>query len=160
MASPSEHPTAGRRERIVVLLENYRDVEAGWRDQRGDGEHIPLMCKPWNMPAEGYPELDHQLGTLKVQEPRLYWHLAETYFRSTRRRVLLCPRCRSVEPSWSSKNFCKHGRSNVAVVPRVLLIRRGGVSDEMVDGAVAWLEAHWRGPVFIPDELLGNESAA
>jgi hypothetical protein len=149
-----------RRARIVVLLENYNDVEAGWRDQRGDGERLPLMCRPWNTPAEGYPELDHQLGCLKTQQPRLYWHLAETYFRSTRRRVLQCPRCRGVMPSWSSVNFHKHGHSNVAVVPRVLMVRKGGVSDEMVDAAIDWLEQHWRGSVFVPDELLGMEGAA
>lgn len=150
-----------RRERIVVLLENYLDVEAGWRDQRGNGEHLPLMCRPWNTPAEGYPELDYQLGSLKVQQPRLYWHLAETYFRSVRRQVRWCPRCQLVFPSWTkSPNFHKHGAQNVAIVPKVLTVRRGGVSDEMVDGAIDWLERNWRGPVFVPDELLSRETAA
>lgn len=141
-----------------MLLENYRDVEAGWRDQRGEGEHIPLMCRPWNMPAEGYPELDHQLGCLKKQKPTYYWHLAETYFRSVRRRVNQCPRCLGVQPSWSSVNFHKHGQSNVAVVPRVLIVTRGGVSPEMVSAAVDWLEVHWRGAVFVPSELVSTES--
>ena len=145
-----------RRERIVMLLENYNDVEAGWRDQRGDGERLPLMCRPWNTPAEGYPELDHQLGCLKTQEPVLWWHLSQTYFYSVRRRVLQCPRCHAVYPAWhQSQNFHKHGHTNVAVVPRVLMVRKGGVSDEMVDAAVDWLEQHWRGAVFVPDELMG-----
>jgi len=37
MASPGEPSTAGRRERIIVLLENYSDVESGLRDRKGDG---------------------------------------------------------------------------------------------------------------------------
>jgi len=50
-----------RRERIVVLLDNYTDVEAGLRDRKGeDVLHLPLMCKAWNHPS--YRELDRLLG--------------------------------------------------------------------------------------------------
>ena len=143
-----------RRERIVVLLENYVDVEAGLRDQRGDGERLPLMCRPWNSPKEGYPELDRQLGVMRTEQPRLYWHLAETYFRATQRRVLECPRCRGVVPTWSTTNFHKHSHSNVAVVPRVIRVTVQGVRTQSVDAAIDWLEQHWRGAVFLPDELL------
>lgn len=146
--------THTRRELIVVLLENYNDVEAGLRDVRGDGEHIPLMCRPWNQPRQGYPELDHQLGVMREQAPHLYWHLAETYFRATHRRVLQCPRCRGVMPSWSSANFHKHGHTNVAVVPRVIRVVRAGVRAPIVEDAITWLERNWRGDPFIPDELL------
>jgi len=154
MASPSNGPTSGRRDRILVLLENYSDVESGLRDRRGDGEHLPLMCRPWNQPREGYPELDHQLGVMRSAEPTLYWHLSQTYFYATRRRVLECPRCRGVMPSWWSGNFHKHGHSNVAVVPRVVRVVRGEVRTQSVDDAVTWLERNWRGEVFVPDELL------
>jgi len=150
----AEHPTAGRRERIVVLLEHYVDVVEGLRDRLGSGEHIPLMCRAWRVPSEGYPELDHQLGLMRSTAPTLYWHLAQTYFHSTRRRVLYCPRCRAVLPSWSSTNFHRHGHATVAVVPRVVRITSPNVQVRSVDDAVDWLERHWRGEVFVPDELL------
>lgn len=154
MASPSNASSVARRDRIVVLLENYVDVESGLRDRRGDGEHLPLMCRPWNQPRQGYPELDHQLGRMRDSEPTLYWHLSQTYFHSTRRRVLECPRCRGIVPTWHSVNFHKHGHSNVAIVPRVIRVVRSEVRTATVDDAVTWLERNWRGEVFIPDELL------
>jgi hypothetical protein len=143
-----------RRERIVVLLENYTDVEAGLRDRGSDGEHIPLMCRPWNTPKQGYPELDHQLGLMRSAAPSLYWHLAEMYFRAPSRRVLQCPRCRGVMPTWSSVNFHKHGHSNVAIVPRVVSVVRPGVQASYVEQAVGWLDEAWSGEVFLPDELM------
>lgn len=150
----TERLNTTRRERIVVLLENYVDVESGLRDRRGDGEHLPLMCRPWNQPREGYPELDHQLGRMRSLEPTLYWHLSQTFFHATHRRVLQCPRCRGVVPTWSSVNFHKHGHSNVAVVPRVVRVVHGQVRTQSVEDAIDWLERSWRGEVFVPDELL------
>lgn len=149
----TDRPSTGRRERIVVLLENYVDVVEGLRDRLGSGEHLPLMCRAWRVPAQGYPELDHQLGIMRASEPSLYWHLAQTYFHSTRRRVLECPRCRAVMPTWHSANFHKHGHSNVAVVPRVIRIVRSEVRAQSVEDAIDWLETNWRGEVFVPDEL-------
>jgi len=152
MTSPSDD-TQARRERIVVLLENYVDVVEGLRDRIGAGEHIPLMCRAWRVPRQGYPELDHQLGVMKVLAPTLYWHLAHTYFHSTRRRVLQCPRCSATMPTWHGKHFHKHGHSNVAVVPRVVRVVHPSVEIRSVDDAVDWLEQSWRGAVFVPDEL-------
>jgi hypothetical protein len=103
-----------RRERIVVLLDNYTDVEVGLRDRKGDAEHLPLMCRAWNHPS--FRELDRLLGVMKDKRHPLYWHLSMTYFHARLRRVNVCPRCRSVMPSWHSANFHKHGHSNVAVV--------------------------------------------
>ena len=145
--------TTTRRERIVVLLEWYVDVEAqGLRDGRGDGEHLPLMSRAWNHPA--YRELDRLLGRMRTYRRHLYWHLAETYFRATRRQVLQCPRCKGVMPAWHSANFHKHGHSNVAVVPRVIRVLRPEVRDAKVEQAVAWLDEQWQGEVFLPDELV------
>ena len=149
----TERPTAGRRERIVVLLENYVDVVEGLRDRMGAGEHIPLMCRAWRVPRQGYPELDHQLGLMRLAAPSLYWHLAQTYFHAPRRRVLQCPRCRAVLPSWHTVNFHKHGHSNVAIVPKVVRVVNRGVVVQSVDDAIDWLERSWRGEVFVPDEL-------
>ena len=55
--------------------------------------------------------------------------------------------------AWSSVNFHKHGSRNVAVVPRVIRVWPR-LRPELVDDGVAWLEDHWQGDVFIPDELL------
>jgi hypothetical protein len=141
-----------RRERIVVLLDNYVDVEAGLRDLKGESEHIPLMCRAWNHPS--YRELDRLLGVMKDERHHLDWHLSNTYFHAPRRQVKMCPRCRAVMPSWHSANFHKHGHSNVAVVPRVVRVVDTRVQDERVEEAVGWLEAEWKGEPYVPDDLL------
>jgi hypothetical protein len=143
-----------RHERIVLLLDNYVDVLHGLRDRIGSGEHLPLMCRAFNKPRLGYPELERLRLQLRVEQPRLYWHLAETYFRPERRRILQCPRCRGVMPTWHSAHFHKHGHQNVAVVPRVLKVIHPGVNSERVEEAIAWLDEHWLEPgPFVPDEL-------
>lgn len=135
-----------------MLLDNYVDVESGMRDRRGTGEHVPLMCAAWNHPS--YRELDRLLGVMKTERRHLYWHLSETYFRSSMRRVLQCPRCRGIVPTWHSANFHKHGHSNVAVVPRVVRVIRESVEERQVALAVAWLDERWSlMDVFLPDEL-------
>jgi hypothetical protein len=68
-----------------------------------------------------------------------------TYFHAPRRRVNVCPRCKTVMPSWSSVNFHKHGHTNVAVVPRVVRIVDPSVREEQVEAAVGWLDAEWSG---------------
>jgi hypothetical protein len=144
-----------RRERIVVLLDNYSDVEAGLRDRRGeDALHLPLMCAAWNHPS--YRELDRLLGRLKDERHRVYWHLSHAYFHARLRRVKVCPRCRAVLPSWHSANFHKHGHTNVAVV-RVLDPK---VLDERVEAAVTWLDEQWHGEPYVPDDLLPTMTAA
>ena len=149
-----------RRERIVVLLENYLDVVHGLRDRLGTGEHIPLMCRAWNKPKQGYPELERLLLNLKLERKDLHRHLAEKYARSPQRRVLVCPRCRGVMPTWSSVHFHKHGHTNVAVVPRVLRVVPGWVEEERIEEAVGWLDERWHGEPFLPDELRPVEKGA
>lgn len=147
-----------RRERIALMLEWYVDVESGMRDELGTGEPgLSLMCRAWRVPAQGYPELDYQLGQLKTQEPGLYRHLAWWYFHSTRRRALVCPRCNVV--MHHSRNFHQHGRTAVAVVPRMLRVSQPWVRKAVVEQAVDWLEQHWRGSVFVPDELRAEKVA-
>ena len=58
----------------------------------------------------------------------MYWHLSQTFIHPEKRRVLQCPRCQGTMPAWSSVNFHKHGRTNVAVVPKVL----GSILEEYV----------------------------
>jgi hypothetical protein len=144
-----------RQERIVMLLENYVDVEAsGLRDQRGEGEHLPLMSRCWNHPS--YVELDRLLDQLRTQRRHLYWHVSQRYFYSTQRRVLQCPRCLGIMPSWhQSPNFHKHGHKNVAVVPRVVRVSHPDVHVGLVEQGVAWIDGAWAlQDVYLPDELL------
>jgi len=144
-----------KTERIVMLLEWYVDVEAqGMRDGRSsDGEHLPLMSRAWNHPS--YRELDRLLDLMRREQRHLYWHLSQTYLYSTKRRVLECPRCRSVVPSWYSGGyFHKHGNSNVAIVPKVVSVIHKDVRSNHVGRAIAWLEEQWIGEPFLPDELL------
>ena len=138
----------------MVLLDNYVDVVNGLRDRLGTGDHIPLMCRSWNKPAQGYPELERLRLELRRLEPHLYWHLAETYFRPESRRVHQCPRCRGVMPVWHSANFHRHGHTNVAVVPRVLRTISPAVQAHLVERGITWLDEHWSDPgPFIPDDL-------
>lgn len=146
-----------RRERIALMLEWYNDVEAGMRDVLGSGDHIPLMCRAWRVPEQGYPELRYQLGQLHSLEPRLYKHLAWWYFHSTRKRASVCPRCNTV--MHHTRNFHQHGRQSVAVVPRMLRVQPAWVRQSVVDDAVDWLETNWRGAVFVPDELSAQHAA-
>jgi hypothetical protein len=142
-----------RRERIVVLLENYVDVEAqGLRDRRGDGEHLPLMSRAWNHPS--YCELRRLLGVMRDGQWHLYWNLVHTYYYANYVRRLHCPRCKAIIPTTRSANFHKHGHSNVAIVPKMVRVTHADVREPVVADAVDWLEAHWQGPLFIPDELL------
>jgi hypothetical protein len=141
-----------RRERIILLLDNYVDVVNGLRDRLGNGEHIPLMCRAFNHPS--YRELERLRILMRDTEGGMYWHLTRTYFNGEKRRVLQCPRCQGTMPAWSSVNFHKHGRTNVAVVPRVLRVYPQGVRQARVNDAVAWLDEHWVGEPFIPDDLL------
>jgi hypothetical protein len=145
-------PELTQRQRIITLLEHYTDVEAGLRDTKGTGEHIPLMCAAFNHPS--YQQLGHQLRRLRLQHRHLYWHLDQAYLTNTRRRVLHCPRCQTNLPSWSTVSYHQHGRTIVAVVPRVIRIVHPNVHQTHVDAAIAWIDNHWRGVAFLPDELI------
>jgi hypothetical protein len=140
-----------RRERIAFLLEHLEDVRAGVRDRGRSGERIPLMCAAWNHPS--YRQLEPLLALLRSERPSLAWHLTRTYF-APRRRVLVCPRCEGRVDVWSSVHFHKHGHKIVALVPRVLRVVPLEVDPKRVEAGVAWLDGHWRGGVFVPDELL------
>ena len=145
-----------RRERIALMLEWYVDVVSGMRDELGTGERgLQLMCRAWRVPEQGYPELDYQLHQMKGQQPNLYKHLVWYYIYSTKKRAQVCPRCNTV--MHHTRNFHQHGRNSVAVVPRMLRVRQPWVRQAVVDDAVDWLEQHWRGGVFLPDELMPHK---
>jgi hypothetical protein len=47
-----------------------------------------------------------------------------------------------------------HGRKTVVLVPRMMRVPLYPVDERHPDAAVAWLDEHWRGEPFVPDELL------
>ena len=71
-----------------------------------------------------------------------------------RRRVLACLRCHWQGAIWSPAGFHTHGRTVVALVPRVVRVVPREVRRELVAEAVGWLDGHWSGEPFVPDELL------
>lgn len=145
-----------RRERIVLLLENYIHVVNGLRDKQGDGVHLPLMCRPWNKPRLGYPELERLRLRMRLETPTLYWHLRERYLTQHERLILACAdaRCTMTWASWTDVSFHQHGRRVVAVVPRVVRIVSPLIDDDEVEHAITWLDERWREPgPFLPDEL-------
>jgi hypothetical protein len=143
-----------RTERIIVLLENYVLVVSGPLDRQGDGEHLPLMNRAWNAP--GYKELERLRLVMRTEQRTLYWHLASTYFWPATRRVLVCanPRCTITYPSWAKINFHQHGQRHTPLVPKVMRVTDNHVNPAIVEQAVGWLDEHWVGEPFIPDELL------
>ena len=150
-----------RRERIVVLLEHYVDVQPGLVDtEGGDGLGDGLLADGcWK--HFSYRELERLCGVLRAEKPRLYWHLAETYFRATVRRASYCPRCRSVEHAKLIGRPCSHGqrgRKHVSSNTRIPTIERvvsKRVDKRLVASAVDWLESRWQGDVTIPSDLGG-----
>lgn len=145
-----------RSERIIVLLENYIDVVYGLRDEHGDGVHVPLMCKPWNRPKLGYPELERLRVRMQSERPDLYWHLREVYLTTATRRVLVCthPRCEVTYPANVRIDFHNHGRHPVPVLPKIIRMSSPNVDVEQLGLAVEWLNEQWREPgPFLPKEL-------
>lgn len=149
-----------RKERIEVLLHNYVDVEIGLQDRnfRGD-DFLPRMSRAWNHPS--YRELRRVVKIMQDTEPRLFWPLAETFFRYQEVRIAECPKChRRYNPSlaWDEEKgeggFCKHGGGAVKLRPSVVRKISQAVRPEELDKALDWLEAAFVGEPFIPDDLL------
>lgn len=147
-----------RRDRIVVLLENYLDVLNGLQDRafRGD-DFLPRMCRAWSHPS--YRELERLRVVMRDSEPIVYWHIAETYFRADYRRVSVCPKCGRIAPAALIGEFCKHGKPYAKAVTRIAAIQKrtsAAVRPELVTAGVGWLDDNWRGEPFIPDDLLAR----
>jgi hypothetical protein len=55
---------------------------------------------------------------------------------------------------WSGIEIHRHGKRNVALVSCALVRDVPvGTNPALAAAAVAWLETHWRGDVFLPDQL-------
>jgi hypothetical protein len=118
------------------------------------------MCAAWNRPELGYPELERLRLAMKVDAPVLYRAVvAVLYPRFVRRAV--CPKCLVVKPPELVGELHRHnGRGTSPFVARMLRVPLFPVSDRSVDDAISWLDEHWAGGVYIPDELLPLVSTA
>lgn len=149
-----------RREKILVLLDNYLDVINGLRDvSLGDG--VIGMCRSWNFPPNGYPELERLRVLLRDNMPVCYWHLAETYFRGEAKPARVCPHCwdslKRRDEFWAphaGPDFHRHAGRSVATVIRPVRRVSAAVDPRLVSEAVDWLEERWTGEPFIPDDVL------
>lgn len=155
---------AARLERLCTLLEQYQDVLSGIQDGDvsfvGPGDGLALMCESWNSPA--YRQLENLRIALAAEAPALYWQLAEVYFRSRRKLVAVCPRCRREtvprptryrDSTTLDYGTCKHGSERSKLEIRAVRIVSEGVQPAMVALAIRWLEERWAGGVFVPEEV-------
>jgi hypothetical protein len=155
-----------RRDRIILLLERYVDVQPGLVDtEGGDGGGGTTLLSQGAWKHRSYRQLEELCGRLRDEERELYWHLAETYFRATTKRASYCPRCRNVEHATLIGKPCSHGqrgRRNVSSDTRIATVARvvsSGVDARLVAAAIDWLEREWQGDVTIPTDLGGGLEA-
>jgi hypothetical protein len=111
-----------------------------------------------NSPA--YQELERLLPLLRADAPAAHKAVVAMFVYLSFRRRAVCPRCGAVAPPHAIGQPHRHGRKTVALVPRMVRVPMFPVEDEDVEAAVAWLEAHWRGEPFIPEELQGVAAVA
>jgi hypothetical protein len=142
---------ASRREAIRVLLLHLADVRHGLWDGRAEGGGPLLMCSVWNSPA--YRRLERLLPQLRRAEPRSWRAVHALYEQPSFRRRAWCPRCGGVAPPDHIGFVHWHGRRTVPLQPRMVRQPRYPVAEVDVARAVRWLDEHWGGVVFIPDEL-------
>jgi hypothetical protein len=57
-------------------------------------------------------------------------------------------------PSRGAGELHLHGRKHVVLVARIVRVPLYPVDERHVTAAAAWLDQHWRGEVYVPEELL------
>jgi hypothetical protein len=148
-----------RRERLTFLLEHYQDVLAGLRDQGNGDVHLPLMCRAWNHPS--YRELERLLGLLQRSQPRGYRAIVGMYVYPRHVRRAVCPKCGTVKAPALVGELHRHPhKRSRAFVARMVRVPLYPVEQREVDGAVTWIDEHFRGEPYVPDELLPLVTAA
>jgi len=149
-----------KRDRIVLLLEQYVAVQPGLVDTYGGEGGALHTAGCWK--HHSYVELERVVGVLREADRELYWHLAETYFRATEKRVAYCPRCRGTDHATMIGRPCAHGqkgRRHVASdnrIPKVVRVVSSRVQARLVGRAVDWLEYLWQGDPVIPQDLTAT----
>lgn len=150
---------------ITNLLEHYQEVVPGlvhgseW-ERSGTNGHALFAEEVWNHPA--YRQLERLRIALREHQRQPYWHLAETYIRSTTRRVAVCPKCDHTAPASKIGAYCLHGeklarariKNSTEMIPGVVRVIHQDVRSELVGVAITWLEYRWQGDVFTLDEIL------
>lgn len=141
-----------RREVLVALLENYLEVLPGLRDSEGGDGTGTFASSIWQTPQ--YRELEKLRLRLRAEEPRLYWHLAETYFRCQERRVMRCThsvegrRCPHAVPVVSYQRARTlpvhvHSGRRYKLTPALVKVVSPKVDALLVGEAIEWLLERW-----------------
>lgn len=171
-----QFPDRGRRERVLTLLEFYRDVLEGLRE-RGPvcvgppdvcGERdcrrlgvcvesdnvLAMMCEAYNHPS--YRELERLLGVLRVREPLLWRALWQRFVGYVERRRARCAVCGDHPASAVGKVHRGCRRKGRTVTLRAVTVREfpPGFDAAAAERAVDWLVESWRGPVVVPPDVL------
>lgn len=163
------------RERIVTLLEHYRDVLDGLDEHGADSVHVKgdwadvlaLMCSAWNAPA--YRELERLLVVMRERWPKLYQAIRARFLDYADVRQAYCKgtrrdngkRC-GWHPSTEIGRVhggCLHRGRTVTLEARMRRVRP--VYDAIALGdALEWLERHWRRSVGknLPPEVIQIET--
>ncbi len=148
-----------RRERIAFLLDHFQDVRAGVRDRGSGGDHIPLMCRVWNHPS--YQELERLLPLLGSDARPLHRAVVGMYVYPRFVRRAVCPKCGVVKAPHNVGEVHRHAhKKSASFVARMVRVPLYPVEAIELEGAVTWIDEHWRGGVFVPDELLPLVTAA
>jgi hypothetical protein len=142
-----------RPERITFLLEHFHDVLAGLRDQGNRGRARPAdVCR---VNSAGYQELERLLPLLSAASPPLYRAVVGMWVHPRFVRRAVCPKCGAVKPPRLVGELHLHGhRRSAGFVARMVRVPLYPVYERYPAAVVAWLDEHWRGEPFIPDELL------
>ena len=70
-------------------------------------------------------------------------------------RRAVCPKCGTVKPpSLVGELHTHQNRKSAAFIARMYRVPLYPVRPRYVDDAIAWLDEHWHGGVFVPDDLL------
>jgi hypothetical protein len=113
----------------------------------------------WN--ANAYQQIERLIPLLRIDARSYYRAVVGMYVYPRFVRRAVCPRCNAVQPPGFVGELHSHtGRKSAAFVARMVRVPLYPVEQADVDGAIGWLDDHWHGGVFVPDELLPLATAA
>ena len=69
-------------------------------------------------------------------------------------RRAVCPRCGAASAPENVGELHRHNHRSVVLVARMVRILLYLVEPDGVESALTWLDNHWRGQPYVPDELL------
>ena len=95
------------------------------------------------------------LPLLSTAARPLYRAVVALYVHPPFVRRAVCPKCGAVKPPNLVGELHPHGnRKSGVFVARITRQPLYPVDERDVDDAIGWLDEHWRGGVFVPNELL------